>query len=191
MSIFKNSLDDSISLRKLILEDAAFQDEFQKIVSIVEDCFRSGGKLLLCGNGGSASDAQHISAELSGRFKLDREPLFAEALHVNSSYLTAVANDYGFDEVYARMTKAMGRKNDVLIGLSTSGNSKNVRKALEVANTIGMTTIAFLGENLGEIGKIASLKIQIPSGNTARIQEIHITLGHILCEEIENRIFKA
>lgn len=191
MSIFKSSITDSILLRKALLEDVKFQVEFEKIIEVVEACFRSGGKLLLCGNGGSAADAQHISAELSGRFKLNREPLFAEALHVNSSYLTAVANDYGFDEVYARMTKAMGRKDDVLIGLSTSGNSKNVQKAVEMSNSIGMKSIGFLGENLGEIGKIVEYKIQIPSNNTARIQELHITLGHILCEEIELRIFKA
>jgi D-sedoheptulose 7-phosphate isomerase len=189
MNTLQQTLDTGIDLRKQLLEDQQFQDSFYACVDQIEAAFKADKKLLLCGNGGSAGDAQHIAAELSGRFILDRAPLFAEALHVNSSYLTAVANDYGYDEVYARMTEAMGRKGDVLIGLSTSGNSKNVLKALQKAKSIGMVTVAFLGEKTGEIGSIVDHAIHIPSANTARIQELHITLGHVLCEELEQRIF--
>ena len=150
MNTLQQTLNTGIDLRKNLLEDQHFQNMFYACVDQIESAFKADRKLLLCGNGGSAGDAQHIAAELSGRFILDRAPLFAEALHVNSSYLTAVANDYGYDEVYARMTEAMGRKGDVLIGLSTSGNSQNVLKALQKAKSIGMITVAFLGEKKGE-----------------------------------------
>lgn len=189
MNTLQQTLITSIDLRSQLLEDQKFQDNFHACVDQIEAALKADKKLLLCGNGGSAGDAQHIAAELSGRFKIDRAPLFAEALHVNTSYLTAVANDYGYDEVFARMTEAMGRQGDVLIGLSTSGNSKNVHRALLKAKSIGMVTIAFLGEQSGEIGKVADFAIHIPSNNTARIQEIHITLGHVLCELLEQRIF--
>jgi len=189
MNNLQQALNSSVNLRQSLLADQKFQNDFYACIDQIESAFKSDKKLLLCGNGGSAGDAQHIAAELSGRFILDRAPLFAEALHVNSSYLTAVANDYGYDEVYARMTEAMGRKGDVLIGLSTSGNSKNVVKAIEKAKSIGMITVAFLGEHKGEMGEIADHVFQIPSDNTARIQELHITLGHVLCQELESRIF--
>ena len=142
------------------------------------------------GNGGSAADAQHIAAEFSGRFYIDREPLFSEALHVNTSYLTAVANDYSFDEVYARMVRAMGKKNDILIGLSTSGNSPNIIKACETANSLGMRTIAFTGESGGKLKEIANYLINVPSKDTPRIQESHIMIGHIICEIVEKTLYK-
>ena len=189
MNTLQQTLNTGIDLRKNLLEDQHFQNMFYACVDQIESAFKADRKLLLCGNGGSAGDAQHIAAELSGRFILDRAPLFAEALHVNSSYLTAVANDYGYDEVYARMTEAMGRKGDVLIGLSTSGNSQNVLKALQKAKSIGMITVAFLGEKKGEIGAIVDHSIQIPSANTARIQELHILIGHIICQKVESNIF--
>lgn len=189
MSLYQNILNESIQIRTSLQSDLETQQNFARIVDVVERCFRAGGKLLLCGNGGSAGDAQHIAAELSGRFIIDREPLFAEALHVNGSYLTAVANDYGYDEVYARMVRAMGREGDVLIGLSTSGNSANVVKAMDAARERNMTAIAFLGEKHGAIGPLAHHVLRIPSNNTARIQEMHITFGHMLCQEIEERIF--
>jgi len=148
-------------------------------------------KILICGNGGSAADAQHIAAELSGRFYFDREPLYAEALHVNSSYLTAVANDYSYDEVYARLVKAKGRKGDILIGLSTSGNSKNVIKAFEIANKIGMVTIGMTGKSGGKMKEFSNYLINVPSNNTARIQESHIMIGHIICEIVEKEIFNG
>lgn len=153
------------------------------------DCFNEGCKVLLCGNGGSAADAQHIAAELSGRFYYDREPLFAEALHVNSSYLTAVANDYSYDEIYSRLVRGMGRSGDVLIGFSTSGNSKNVVKAFKTAQEKNMFTIGFTGEDGGELEKYSDIIINIPSTDTPRIQECHIMIGHIMCELIEEKIF--
>jgi len=189
MDRIKQALQESIRLREMMLNDASFAVNFSRASALLIDAFRSDKKVLFCGNGGSAADAQHISAELSGRFKQDRKPLFAEALHVNSSYMTAVANDYGYDEVYARMTEAMGRSGDVLVGLSTSGNSKNVVKAMEKARSIGMSTIALLGEKEGAMAGLADVVIHVPSTDTARIQELHITLGHVLCEEIESELF--
>lgn len=164
----------------------------KKIEQVVEKSivvFKENNKMLLCGNGGSASDAQHIAAELSGRFYKDRDPLFAEALHVNSSYMTAVANDYGYDETYSRMTQAFGREGDILIGISTSGNSLNVVKAIQKANEIGMTTIGFTGESGGKMKEICNILINVPSKDTPRIQEAHILVGHIICQLIEEELF--
>jgi D-sedoheptulose 7-phosphate isomerase len=185
----KEVITQSIELKQRILESPQIIEQIQ---SITDDCvksLRNGGKILFCGNGGSAADAQHLAAELSGRFYYDREPLFAEALHVNSSYMTAVANDYSYDEVYARLTKAMGRSGDILIGLSTSGNSKNITKAMNVAKEIGMKTVGFTGESGGEMKSLSDHLINIPSTDTPRIQEAHIMVGHILCELIESEIF--
>lgn len=151
--------------------------------------FKQGGKVLLCGNGGSAADAQHIAAELSGRFYYDRPPLYAEALHVNTSYLTAVANDYGFERVYSRLVRAMGRKNDVLIALSTSGNSQNVLMAINNARKMGMVTVGLTGEDGGKMNEACEILIKVPSKDTARIQEAHILIGHIICEIIETELF--
>lgn len=189
MSALKEILSESIRLREIMLNDAEFEAKFNATADVLLKCFRANGKLLLCGNGGSAADAQHIAAELSGRFKLNRAPLFAEALHVNSSFVTAVANDYGFDQVYARMVQAMGKKGDVLIAISTSGNSLNVLNAVNMANELGMVSIALLGEKNGKIGDVSQLNLNVPSADTARIQEVHITLGHALCEVIETNMF--
>ena len=145
---------------------------------------------MLCGNGGSAADAQHIAAELSGRFYLDRPPLDAEALHVNSSYLTAVANDYSFDVIYSRMLEAKGKKGDALIAISTSGNSKNIIQAVKKAKELGVITIGFTGEHGGELKNLCDYCIQVPSNDTPRIQECHILFGHILCEIIEGELFQ-
>jgi len=185
----KNAILESIETKQLLLKDEATLDNIQKVAELCIETFNKGGKVLLCGNGGSASDAQHIAAELSGRFNYDREPLFAEALHVNSSYVTAVANDYSYDVVFSRMIKAAGRKGDVLIGISTSGNSANVINALIEANKIGMTTVAFTGSKIGKADEVANYCLKVPSVNTARIQESHILIGHIICEEIENTLF--
>jgi D-sedoheptulose 7-phosphate isomerase len=181
-------VSDSISIHQLILSDQNFLEKIQMAVDICVQSLQSGGKILLCGNGGSASDAQHIAAELSGRFYYDRPPLYAEALHVNTSYLTAVANDYHFDKVYSRMLEAAGRKGDVLIGLSTSGNSANVVNAMLTAKEIGMKTIAFTGSTGGKLSS-SDILLNVPSICTPRIQEIHILIGHIVCELIEKTIF--
>lgn len=152
-------------------------------------CFRQGRKLLLCGNGGSAADAQHLAAELSGRFYLNRPPLPAEALHVNTSFLTAVANDYGYDQVYARMTEAIGQRGDFLWAFSTSGNSPNILLAIEKARSIGMKIAGFTGSQGGKMANMCDWLINIPSNDTPRIQESHIMIGHILCEWIEKELF--
>jgi D-sedoheptulose 7-phosphate isomerase len=185
----KEIINSSISVKEKILSDNTLLDNIGKAIEICITAYRNNGKVLLCGNGGSAADAQHIAAELSGRFYYDRPPLAAEALHVNSSYLTAVANDYGYNEIYSRLTEAMGSEGDVLIGISTSGNSENVVKALETACNKNIHTIALTGEEGGKLKEIADTCICVPSNDTPRIQEAHILIGHILCEEIEKAIF--
>lgn len=168
------------------------KDIIFKIEQIVDLCikaYENNQRILFCGNGGSASDAQHIAAELSGRFLKDRKPLFAEALHVNSSYLTAVSNDYGFEYSYSRILESAAREGDVLIALSTSGNSKNVLKAIEKANSLGVISVGLSGVDGGEMQSLCIIMINIPSKETARIQESHILVGHIICELIEDKLF--
>ncbi len=189
-SFIKNIIQQSIEVKQSLLENELLLESIENIAQQMVDTFKRGGKVLFCGNGGSAADAQHIAAELSGRFYIDRDPLFAEALHVNSSYLTAVANDYSFDEVYARMVKAMGRSGDVLIGISTSGNSKNIVKAIDMANNLNMITVGFTGISGGKLKEKCKYLVNVPSTDTPRIQESHIMIGHILCEITENLIFK-
>jgi len=172
-----------------VLQDDVLQENIQKIAIKSIAAFRDDKKMLLCGNGGSASDAQHIAAELSGRFYTDRPPLYAEALHVNSSYMTAVANDFGYEATYARMVEAAGRKGDILIGISTSGNSPNVVSAMQKAKEIGMLTVGFTGKNGGKMKEICDIMICIPSDDTPRIQEAHILIGHIICQLIEEEMF--
>ena len=184
-------LRDSIMVKQSVLEDPALLSTIEQIVDETVRAFKNGNKVLFCGNGGSAADAQHLAAEFSGRYYFDREPLFAEALHVNTSYLTAVANDYSYDEIYARMIRAEGRAGDILIGLSTSGNSKNIINAFDAADALGMITIAFTGKTGGEIKQHCRYLINVPSTDTPRIQESHITIGHILCELVEQIYFKG
>ena len=181
----KNAVENYTS----IFQNATLKDNIQQTVAKSVIAFRSDKKMLLCGNGGSASDAQHIAAELSGRFYADRPPLYAEALHVNSSFMTAVSNDYGYDATYARMVEAAGKKGDVLVGISTSGNSPNILKAISKANEVGMITVGFSGENGGAMRDICDIMICIPSDDTPRIQEAHILVGHIICQLIEEEMF--
>jgi D-sedoheptulose 7-phosphate isomerase len=185
----KGIIKSSIEVKREILYDDLFIENIHNIVIEIEKCFNLGGKVLFCGNGGSAADAQHLAAELSGRFYIDREPLFSEALHVNSSYVTAVSNDYGYDHVFSRLVKAMGRKNDILIGLSTSGNSGNIVNAFIKAKEIEMKTISFTGKKECKLDNLSDFMIKIPSSDTPRIQESHIMVGHIICELVEERIF--
>tara|TARA_B110000467_G_C18107309_1_gene360523 strand:+ start:162 stop:743 length:582 start_codon:yes stop_codon:yes gene_type:complete len=182
-------ISNSVENYQRVLNDEILQENIENIVVKSVEAFRNDKKILFCGNGGSASDAQHIAAELSGRFYSDRPPLYAEALHVNSSYMTAVANDYGYDETYARMLEACGRKGDVLFGISTSGNSQNVVKALEKANEIGLITIGFTGSIGGKMNDICDIMIKVPSDDTPRIQEVHILVGHIICQLIEEEMY--
>ena len=182
-------LSESLRVQNLIAADAALMDGVQEVVEAMITAFQSGGKVLFCGNGGSAADAQHLAAELSGRFYLDRRPLFAEALHVNTSFLTAVANDFGYDRVYARAVEAMGRPGDVLVALSTSGKSPNVVLAALAAQAAGMKTVAMTGQTGGDLASACDYSLKIPSLVTPRIQEGHILLGHIICELVEHRLF--
>ena len=188
ITFIKSRITASIVVKQQLLTDTVLLETINKVVSEIVNIYRNNGKVLFCGNGGSAADAQHIAAELSGRFYKDREPLYAEALHVNTSYMTAVANDYSFDEVFYRLVKAMGRKGDMLVGISTSGNSTNVLAALEKANELGMVTVGMTGETGGLMKTHCTHLLNIPSSDTPRIQESHILVGHIICEMVENQL---
>lgn len=174
---------------KMLEKETQWKSILHRIAVECIRCLRGGGKILLCGNGGSAADAQHIAAELSGRYLMDRDPLFVEALHVNTSYLTAVANDYDFSEVFARAILAKGKPGDILIGLSTSGKSPNVLKAFEVARKMEMVTVAFTGQPENNLGNLSDFTLKVPSAHTPRIQEVHILFGHMLCQLIEEALF--
>ena len=191
MEKIKNIIQASIDTKQQILQNEELLATIKKVVDIITDAFKLGNKVYFCGNGGSAADAQHLAAEFSGRFYIDRKALPAEALHCNTSYLTAVANDYGFDVVYARMIEGIGETGDILIGLSTSGNSANIIKAFEAAKQKGIATIAFTGITGGQIKSISDYLINIPSADTPRIQESHITIGHIICQLVEEKIFNT
>ena len=186
----KNIIQKSIDVKQSLLENPELVAEIEKVTEVIIRAFKNGNKVLFCGNGGSAADAQHLAAEFSGRFYFDRDPLPSEALHCNSSYLTAVANDYGYDVVYSRIIKGSGKAGDVLVGLSTSGNSVNIINAIEQAKKIGMITVALTGESGGKMKNICHNIINVPSNDTPRIQESHITVGHIICELVEAELFK-
>ncbi len=188
-SRINSCIKSSVENYTRVLNDKNLQANIEKIVEFSVKAFKDDKKILFCGNGGSASDAQHISAELSGRFYTNRPPLYAEALHVNSSYMTAVANDFGYDETYARMLEVCGREGDILVGISTSGNSLNVVKALKKANELGLITVGFTGSKGGEMNSICDIMIKVPSDDTPRIQEVHILVGHIICQLIEEEMF--
>lgn len=179
-----NIINQSVKVKQQLLSD----EILEKISSIVNVCtwaLQNGKSVYFCGNGGSAADAQHLAAELSGRFYHDRDPLPAEALHVNTSYLTAVANDYGYEFVYSRLIKAFGKCGDVLFGLSTSGKSKNIINAFEYAKSAGIYTVGLTGINHGPFNAICDETINVPSDDTPRIQEAHVLIGHIMCQLIE------
>ena len=182
-------IEKSIQLKTKLMHDEKVIKTVDTIVQHLVVCLQNGHRIWFCGNGGSAADAQHLAAEFSGRFYIDRKALPAEALHCNTSYLTAVANDYGYEHVYARLIEGVATKGDILIGISTSGNSKNIINAFEKCKNIGVTTIAMTGENGGAM-KNADYLINVPSTDTPRIQEMHILIGHIICELTEKIIFK-
>lgn len=184
-----NAIQNSIEIKNKILGDAEALINIEKAVEEIEKAFKNGNKVLFCGNGGSAADAQHLAAEFSGKFYIDREPLFAEALHCNTSYLTAAINDYSSENVFERLVRGMGREGDVLIGISTSGNSKNIVKAIEMANQKRMITFGFTGGNGGKMKEVCKHTINVSSFDTPRIQEAHILIGHIICEIVEKNIF--
>jgi len=182
-------LNEAFSLREAVMGNGELLQQVEKAAASMYMALSKGHSVLFCGNGGSAADAQHLAAELSGRYYLDRKPLDAEALHVNTSYLTATANDFGFDHVYSRLVEAKGKKGDVLVALSTSGNSANVVHAVKQARKQGLITIGFTGKNAGQIDEFCDVLIKIPSTDTPRIQEMHILLGHIICEIVEQELF--
>lgn len=185
----KNLIQASIDVKVEVLSNTTLQQTLATCVEKIATAFKNGNKVLFCGNGGSAADAQHLAAEFSGRFYTDREALPSEALHVNTSYLTAVANDYSYDVVYSRMIQGIGKPGDVLIGLSTSGNSTNIIKAFETAKEKQMITIGFTGATGGKMKQTCDYLINVPSTDTPRIQESHILLGHIICQLVEEIIF--
>lgn len=186
----KDIIQGSIKTKQLILSDPLLISSVNKIAQAIINCYKNGGKVLFCGNGGSAADAQHLAAELSGRFYFDRAPLEAEALHVNSSYVTAVANDYSYNDIYSRYVNGVGKKGDVIIGLSTSGNSENIVRAIEVAKSKGMITVGMTGQAGGKMKELVDFLLNVPSTDTPRIQESHIMLGHAFCELVEAGLFK-
>jgi D-sedoheptulose 7-phosphate isomerase len=189
VNTISKQIQDSIELKSRILNDPSMLKLIDEIIQIISTAFKQNKKVLFCGNGGSAADAQHLAAEFSGRYYYDRPPLYAEALHVNSSYMTAVANDYSFEMVYARMIEAMASENDILIALSTSGNSSNVLKAVETARNKKMIVISFTGDTGGKLKPLSNYLINIPSNDTPRIQECHMLIGHIICKEVEEIMF--
>ena len=185
----KNIIQASIDTKENLLQNENLLQTIANCVDLITNAFKAGNKVLFCGNGGSAADAQHLAAEFSGRFYTDRDALPAEALHCNTSYMTAVANDYSYDVIYSRLIKGIGKKGDVLVGLSTSGNSANIYNAFEVAKEKGMITIAFTGLTGGTLKALSDYLINVPSTDTPRIQESHIMLGHIICQLVEAEYF--
>jgi len=178
-------IEQSIEVKQRLLTDADLMNRIELAINLLVNAFRDGKHVYFCGNGGSAADAQHLAAEFSGRFYLNRAALPAEALHCNSSYLTAVANDYSYDLIYSRLIGGLGKKGDVLLGLSTSGSSSNIVKAFETAREKGMFCIAFTGDTGGELKALSDILLNVPATITPRIQESHILIGHIICEMVE------
>ena len=191
INTIKDIIKASVEVKQQLLADENMLNTVHTLVNTITDAFKNGNKVLFCGNGGSAADAQHLAAEFSGRFYIDRDALPAEALHVNTSYLTAVGNDYSYDVIYARLIKGLGHKGDVLVGLSTSGNSKNVVLAFEEAKRKGMITVGFTGASGGKMKEVSDYLLNVPSTDTPRIQESHILLGHIICQLVEEKYFNG
>jgi len=182
-------INESIKVKQALLADVNLIAQIDTVVKVITTAFQNGNSVYFAGNGGSAADAQHLAAEFSGRFYKDRKALPSEALHCNTSYLTAVANDYSYEVIYARLIEGITKPGDVLVGLSTSGNSGNIVKAFEMAKTKEVVTIGFTGDNGGKMKAISDYLINVPSSDTPRIQESHILVGHIICELVESNIF--
>jgi D-sedoheptulose 7-phosphate isomerase len=189
MEKIKQIIQSSIDVKQQLLQQEDLLQTVQKVVTIIINAFKNGNRVYFCGNGGSAADAQHLAAEFSGRFYTDRKALPSEALHCNTSYLTAVANDYSYDVVYARLIDGIAEAGDVLVGLSTSGNSANIVKAFETAQDKKVITIGFTGLSGGAMKAVSDYLINIPSTDTPRIQESHILVGHIICQLVEEGYF--
>jgi D-sedoheptulose 7-phosphate isomerase len=182
---------ESLAVKTKVLNDPRLMEVTSGIVTLIVRRFKEGKHLYFCGNGGSAADAQHLAAEFSGRFYINRDALPSEALHCNTSYLTAVANDFSYDLIYARLIKGIGKPGDILVGMTTSGNSANILKAFETAREKGITTIGMTGEGGGKLKDLSDYLVDIPSRNTPRIQEAHMLLGHIICQLVEAEYFTS
>jgi D-sedoheptulose 7-phosphate isomerase len=189
LTTIKQLIQSSIEVKQQLLQDEVLVKQIETVVEVVTNAFKNGNAVYFAGNGGSAADAQHLAAEFSGRFYKDRKALPSDALHCNSSYLTAVANDYSYDVIYSRLLEGLAKKGDVLVGISTSGNSANIVKAFEMAASMGVITVGFTGANGGKMKNMANYLINVPSNTTPRIQESHILVGHIICELVEENIF--
>ena len=187
--LIKQAIENTINIKTNILKNGETLELINRVAEEMIKAFNGGKKVLFCGNGGSAADAQHLAAELSGKYYLNREPLAAEPLNINTSFLTAVANDLSYEQVFARLVKAVGRPGDILVAISTSGNSMNVIRALEEANKLNMITVGLTGESGGKMQGLCKYIMRVPSTDTPRIQESHILIGHIICEIVEKEIF--
>lgn len=180
-------INEGIAVKKLLIEENVI---LSNIIEELISAYKKGNKILICGNGGSAADSQHFAAELVGRFKLNRKALSAIALSTDTSIITSLGNDYGFERIFAKQVEAHGNKGDVLIGISTSGNSKNIIEAVQEAKVNGMRTICLLGNDGGKLKNVCDIPLIVKNNNTARIQECHITIIHIICELVEQELFK-
>jgi D-sedoheptulose 7-phosphate isomerase len=191
MEKIRSIIQASIDTKQQLLQNEELLKTVELVVERIVAAFKNGNRVYFCGNGGSAADAQHLAAEFSGRFYTDRKALPAEALHCNTSYLTAVANDYSYDLVYSRLIEGIGEKGDILVGLSTSGNSANIAKAFDTAKEKGILTVGFTGLTGGVMKSTSDFLINVPSTDTPRIQESHIMVGHIICQLVEEKYFGA
>jgi D-sedoheptulose 7-phosphate isomerase len=187
--VIKN-IQESIQLKTELLNDEVIVNNSSIIAEKIIECYNRGNKVFFCGNGGSFADAQHLSAELSGRFYFDRDPLEVVLLAANVSYLTAVGNDYSYSDIFSREIKSSIKNGDILICFSTSGKSENIIKSIDVAKSKGVFVVSFIGNDGGEMKNISDISLIIPSNNTARIQECHTLLGHTILEIVENKMFK-
>ena len=182
-------VEESIKVKQSILSDSHLLAQIESIVLLITTAFQNGNSVYFAGNGGSAADAQHLAAEFSGRFYKDRKSLPSEALHCNTSYLTAVANDYSYDVIYSRLIEGIAKSGDVLVGISTSGNSINIVKAFEKCKELNVNTVGLTGANGGKMKELSNILFNVPSNDTPRIQESHILIGHVICELVEKNIF--
>lgn len=188
-SQIKKLISESIQVKQQVLEDPQMLSKIEQVINLMVEAFSKEHKVLFCGNGGSAADAQHLAAEFTGRFYINRAPLYAEALHVNTSYLTAVANDYSYEDIYSRLIEAMGKQGDILVAMSTSGNSPNIIKAVKKAKELKMIVVGMTGKSGGIMINDCDIIFKIPSEITPRIQESHMLIGHIICEQVEKILF--
>lgn len=184
-----NKLQESIAVKQSVLHDPHLLQTIEDVAVTLSDLLSAGHRVLFCGNGGSAADAQHLAAELSGKFYLDRPALPAEACHVNTSFITAYSNDYSFGRAYARYVEGFGREGDMLVAISTSGNSENILEAIASAKSKKMVVVGFTGASGGKMKAVCDYLINIPSADTPHIQESHITVGHIICGLVEKKLF--